>query len=468
MNKKSQLTIFIILSILLVTLVGAIVWVGVNSNKTEYNTQQSAQQNNNARTQAIHSYLESCLEQVTLSTLETWAKQGGKLYPSQGGIQIEPEQFISFEGTKVPFLILSPEGSIGQIYSGTPPEYPWNGFPYLSTGQQWLYGYYGKSSLSPLYENFSFSVQKSIEQAIREGIQLQCTDLFSIASTPITIGIPSVELTIAQDPLFVLDTSVSQENIIVSATIPLQSEINVVSNIASNLDKNLDGSFGKTESQVKSVRWQESISFSQQARLTKLYHFAKNLIEQDTTRIDFAIQGIHPGGYTVTTVPQGADDLVIIRDDKTIINGRALEFWFSRKNRAPALYGLSIKADMATDIATGITLLTTPLAITTLSTTAPVTTVCQEALISYNAITKSIHITQPAYTTNCGPNMTISLLALDPDENIISYTFKPALPHVVSADEATANKELPLTVFAQDSKNSTDWQTIYFEMRKLK
>jgi len=440
MNKKSQLTIFIILAIMLVTLVGAIVWVSVNSNKSEYKTQQSTQQNNNAKAQAIHSYLESCIEQVTLTTLEIWAKQGGKIYQSQGGLQSEPEQFISFEGTKVPYLILPPQGNVGIIYAGTPPEYPWNGFPYISTGQQWLYGYYGESKLSPLYNNFSFSAQKSIEKTILTRIQQQCTDLTSITNVPTTIGIPHVEVTLAQDPVFVLDTSTFKENIIVSAIIPIQSE--------SALDNKLDNSFDNNNKKKKSASWQESISFTKPARITKLYHFAKNLIEQDTTRINFKIQGIHSGGYTVTTLSQGADDLVIIRDDKTIINGRALEFWFGRKNRAPALYDLLANKENS------------------LSTTATIATVCPETLLSYNTTTTTLHITQPAYTTNCGLNITIPLLALDPDENTITYTFTPALPHVISTDEATANKELPLTIFAQDSKNATDWQTIYFEIKK--
>ncbi|GEM_PF-3629947 len=444
MNKKSQLTIFIILAILLVTLVGAIVWVSVHSNKVTYETQQSTQQNTNSRSQAIHSYLQSCLEQVTLTTIELWAKQGGKIYQNQGGLQAEPEQFISFEGIKVPYLILQPKGNVGMIYTGTLPDYPWNGFPYLSTGQQWLYGYYGESTLSPLYDNFSFSAQKSIEQAILTAIQNQCTDLASITNTPTKIGKPNVAVKLAQDPLFVLDTSMFQENIMISATIPVQSASSLDNNFNNNFNTSFDNSYGKK----KPASWQESISFTQPVRLTKLYHFAKNLIEQDTTRIDFAIQGIHQGGYTVTTVPQGADDLVIIRDDKTILNGRALEFWFSRKNRAPALYYISAKKESI------------------LPKTISITSVCKETLFSYNSTTTSIRITQPLHTTNCGPNMTIPLIALDPDENTIIYTFTPALPHVVSADEATANQELPLTIFAKDSKNATDWQTIYFEIKK--
>ncbi len=413
LNNRAQLTVFIILAMLILIVVGTLVWAGVRVS----NTNQFAQQDNRARTSAVHAYLESCLERVALDTIALWAGQGGRLYVDQGGQDPLPDQFIRFEGKTIPYLILPPEGAVGSVYSAAPPEYPWRGFPFLTTGQPWLYGYYGRSMLLPLYDNFSFSAQHNFEQAIEFGMRAQCKNLAAITRMPTLLDSVRVFVTLAQDPLFVLDTlSLAQEHSIISASVHVKS----------------------ADEQNTVVDWQDTISFAQSVRIVKLYHVIKNLIEQDTTRIDFNIQGIQSGGYVVTVLPQGADDLIMVRDERTRINGRALEFLFGRKNRLPALYELPKTLSVG----------------------------CIGTSITYDATTATLWIAPPVQQTGCGQNTSLSLKALDPDEEKVTYAFVPLLPHIITSDEVSANKDLPLTVFVKDSANMTDWQSIQIPLRR--
>ena len=80
-------------------------------------------------------------------------------------------------------------------------------------------------------------------------------------------------------------------------------------------------------------------------RLKDAYYFVNNLVENDIKDITFSLKSAsnNKGSFNVRVVENAFnnDDIVIIKDESSLIYGLPFEYAFARKNRAPALYYIS-------------------------------------------------------------------------------------------------------------------------------
>ena len=165
--KNAQITIFIIIGILVVVAFGITLYAGTKmSGRIE--TKQTTQRLEQLGLQPLQDYVNTCLSLATKEGLKLIGKQGGTIYASQGGLTpdyTDEKQYITQEETKVPYLIMPPEGNVGNtdcnteedceenccLFQSEPPGYPYLGFPYAG-GELLFTGYYGMSKIPPLYK----------------------------------------------------------------------------------------------------------------------------------------------------------------------------------------------------------------------------------------------------------------------------------------------------------------------------
>ena len=77
-------------------------------------------------------------------------------------------------------------------------------------------------------------------------------------------------------------------------------------------------------------------------RLQDAYYFVNDLVENDIEDITFNLKAAsNSKGFFNVKVTENAfqnDDLVTIKDEKSLVYGQPFEYTFGRKNREPALY----------------------------------------------------------------------------------------------------------------------------------
>lgn len=421
MKKKGQLTIFIIIVVVMTVLFGFLFWLTSSQEEQRGETTVTGQRLSQQVVQTIQNYYQGCFENGLESGLELLGKQGGKIFVSQGGLILDPanegaDHFVH-QSQKVPFVIVPATGDVGTVYFSQPPGYPWQGFPFTTAGELWTYGYYGKSQLSPLYKNYTKtgvqeqnSLQEQLERYVKNYLISQCTDIdtFEQQGFTITAGAPNVYFDLSQDENFVLDFQNTETLILVA-------------------DFNID----IKDSATGAGTVIEQFSTSSAVRLSKIYHFVKQLIEQESTDIAFNITGLYPEGFTVSSVNvANNDDLIVVRDPQSTFKGRAFEFQFGRKNRPPALYNIPTTSY----------------------------TVCRGAELSI--VGNAIQTTQNP--SGC-PSINIALTAMDPDEDFVTYMIKPGgaaetTSYIVPSGVLT----LEIDAIAKDGGGLKDWQSLTF------
>ena len=307
--KKSQVTLFAIIGVVLVLVIGFVFYLKTSSVKRQIDPGKTVAPKVKIQLQPIEDYVVQCLNKVTKEGLVLLGKQGGYLYRSQGGSQIdfrdvfEGEVFVNYpvDGYKVAYGIRPLRQDVGE-YRFSAPEYPWIEFPSDGMGGENFEGVFGVSKLQDITK-----LEQHMEAYIENNLK-ECIDWSVLKDYEVNGGILNAKLEIAKK-----DVSV---NLIYPLTV-------------------------KQKSTGDSTTMQAFFT-RQEIRLREIYDAARYLIDRDIKNINFDIgnDAILKDGLSIEVIRDvyEQDDIVIVKDGESLIDDKPYEFVFARRNRMPALH----------------------------------------------------------------------------------------------------------------------------------
>ena len=345
--KQAQITIFIIIGFLIIIAFGTTIYVTTKIGKS---TETTTQQKEQLGIQPIQDYITTCLQMATREGLALLGKQGGLIYKTQGGLNDLPEEHLQYTDPELgmldlQFLILPPEGNVGTancatpeqkcgeenrpdccLFYSDPPYYPYPGFPYLPDGSTLYNGYFGISQLPPLYKKTPD--ERAVSNSIQENLELyiakrtaECTNwkTFEDKNYKISPGQPTASLLFAEKKQIEQFTELQtfgEQYINVELSWPIEittpgGEKTILSNFA---DK-------------------------EPIRLVTIYFTIKQMLDADATDISYEPEST--GSFTTSTIQNGENAIIIVKDSQSKIANKPYEFWIARKNRAPALWQIN-------------------------------------------------------------------------------------------------------------------------------
>jgi hypothetical protein len=411
MFKKSQVTVFIIIAIVIIVMFGVGYYVMI-ARITEKGEEQILRQQISAeKIDPLKDYITSCFNLAAADGLELLGKQGGYIYKSQGGTIDDPfesqvgQEYIEYEQTKVHYGIYAPISNVGMIFFAKAPDYPWETFPkvYHPVTDELVYeakfdGYYGRNKIPPFEKPKDDSIQEQLE-------------VFTTASTLSCIDWAAFE----QQGL---DIKPEEPNVSVTFT-----EADVTFTLNWPIEITDRGTGAVTDINEFAVVYP--------VRLRKMYDFAVMIMDNDVGDITYNIVRTSLDGLTKSTVfPNvfGRDDMIIISDDESRIIDREYEFRFMRKNRAPALYYIDPETDLRGPI-------------------------CVESLVQF------VEPNRINVVDSCDvKSFEFNLTAIDPDEDEIEFTFSKQLPYEIKPADAYVDA-FRIAITASDGELK-DWQDI--------
>lgn len=414
MFKKSQVTVFIIIAIVLVAFFG-ITYYMIMTNVVERGEEQILrQQISSEKIDPIREYITSCFRLSASEGLKLLGKQGGYIYVSQGGIVPDPleselgQEFIDYEQTKIHYGIYAPVSNIGNVFYSQPPDYPWPAFPRRYnriTGEysaKKFEGYFGRNKVPPLEKTKEDSIQENLEKYTVNGT-LKCIDwdAFEVQGLRINSSAPNVSVVFAEsDVSFTMDFPVTI-----------------------------------TDTATGAVTDIKSFTVSYGVRMKKILNFTAKILDSDVTDITYDIRA-SDGTISSSAISDvfGRDDLIVVKDTESRILDDQYEFRFARKNRAPALHFINNQTDIKQPI-------------------------CGGSLIQF------VNPNKLNIVDSCEDNsFELELNTSDPDEDIVEFTFNKQLPYEVQpVDVNTRRVRLKIEVSDGEYK---DWQEITIKTKQ--
>ena len=316
LNKKSQITMLMILGLTLLITVSLILYISKFSVKKSSQRNIERTQLTPIKIQPIKEFITKCLDKLAKDAFVLIGKQGGYIYKSQNGMLIDYRDtdeglfFVKYNNYNVAYDILPPKFEV-LAYSSQAPIYPWITFPYktASSNEEIFEGYFGISNLPPLnYSEGPNSVQTQIETYIDNNMAA-CLDFTIFEEQGFEITINSTNTSII----------IGRNDVTIKSKIPITIE-NPTTNQFTKLD---------------------DFSINLDLRLRDIYFFVKDLIDKDIKDIKFDIKELKSDKELSIKLIENVfsnDDLIIITDKKSLIEGKTYQYIFPRKNRAPALH----------------------------------------------------------------------------------------------------------------------------------
>jgi len=322
--KKSQVTIFLILGIVMVMVVVSLVLVSRYAAKKTSKQETINVKETAFDIQPINNFVNECLAIVSKEGLQKLGNQGGYIFASQGGTLIdysdsdEGSFFINHENNKVTYNILKPRFGISN-YRAQPPGYPWITFPFFpenlnpqpSDPQTFsAHNVFGLNNMPVLNKSFGqHSIQQQLKTYVENNID-SCLDLSIFEDFDITQGEKTVRVDINEnDVVFRMDYELLVENLI-------SGEKTTINDFLIRHD----------------------------IRLGKLHKFVNNLIESDIRDIKYDIasnSGLDSFNINIQKDVFNNDDLITITDQLSTLDNLPYKYSFVRKNRNPAMFYLS-------------------------------------------------------------------------------------------------------------------------------
>lgn len=409
MLKKSQITVFIIIVLVVITMFG-ITYYMISSGIIKRGEEQVLrQQISAAKIDPLREYITSCFSLASSEGLELLGKQGGYIYKSQGGIINDlpaseiGKEYVEYEQTKVHYGIYAPVSNVGTIFFAQVPDYPWQTFPKMYhplTGElafeEKLDGYYGRNKLLPFEKPKENSIQEQLES-------------FAVNSTLSCIDWTTFE----QQGLSIM---AEQANVSV-----LLAEKDVTFTLNWHIEVKDRGTGAVTDI--------DKFIVSYPVRLKKIYDFAALVMDNDVGDISYDIRA-SDGLTTSSIVPNvfGRDDLIVIKDTESRILDKEYEFRFMRKNRAPALYYIDNKTDIKGPI-------------------------CNSSLI------QAVPPNKLNIIDSCNENsFELNFTALDPDEDNLEFIYDKQLPYEIKPLDVNVRR-FKIKVSVTDGEHN-DWQDV--------
>lgn len=315
-QKKSQITIFIIMALVLVIVASAFFYLKNSDTETKISEETTKIQKTSI--EPIENYVNLVLDKTAKQGLLLLGRQGGFLYQSQGGPLIDYKTsdegafFVNYNNYDVSYAIYPLRFDIWPHYTKAP-SYPWETFPYpdsTSTDESFK-GLFGISNLPPINSSFGAnSIKSQLEFYIQNNIQKSIDwSIFKEQGYEITESNLSVEV------------KISEEEVSFHLTYPLTIK-------------------NKATDEVAAI---QDFYVKKQIRLKQILYFAQDIINKDITDIKFDISTAQMGGLTVNVMKNifEKDDLIMIKDKNSLIDKEPYTFIFARHNRMPALHYIS-------------------------------------------------------------------------------------------------------------------------------
>ncbi|MEK7275380.1 MAG: hypothetical protein AAB110_08995 [Candidatus Desantisbacteria bacterium] len=321
LQKKSQVTIFLIIGIVMVMVAVSLIAVSRYAAKKVSKQETIDMKEASFDVQPVKNFVTECLSSTSKNGLKLLGQQGGYLFKSQGGLLIdypgadEGIFFINNENTKVVYNILRPRFQTGR-YIPAIPNYPWRTFPYEDESKTIQIfeakSAFGFNNFPPLNESFGQNSMRQQLIAYTENNIDRCLNfsIFEEQGLLITKGEKEVKVDINEnDVVFRMRYSMVVENLV---------------------------SGEKTSLNDFLVR--------HNVRLGKLHKFVNSLIESDISNIKFNIlnnTGENSFGIYIQKDAYNNDDLLIITDTESTLDNQQYKYYFARKNRNPVLFYLA-------------------------------------------------------------------------------------------------------------------------------
>lgn len=319
-SKKSQVTIFLIIGIVLVIIfVSSILLTRYAAKKTSKQETLNVKESN-FDIQPIRNFITECLLKVSEEGLRKIGEQGGYLYKSQGGTLVDYSEsaegffYAPYNGAKVSYNILNSRFPINNLFP-KPPNYPWKMFPYKDSSRSEEKfaekSAFGTNNLPPLRNTQgAHSLQEQLTTYVENNID-SCLD-FSIFEEQ------GFEAEKKEKKVL---TEINENNILFNLNYEIEIE---------NL---LSG-------EVTTIK--QSIA-KHNIRLGTLHSFLNKLIESDINDINFDITNnldTESMEIEIKRDVHDKDDVVIVTDRKSMMGSIPYKYQFTRKNRNPALFYL--------------------------------------------------------------------------------------------------------------------------------
>jgi hypothetical protein len=314
--RKSQLGIAIIAGIALLLMASFFLYSATSVTKSKTSNEAKQVHTTQQEMKQVTAYVQSCLDSTLKRGLEILGKQGGYVgdnynmpYPklSSFGAQGTTHLFVDnyevrygiLRNTLQPPLYPTVRTPYGPSTTGAPPSSGERNFPSLEVGEHSLHNHLKTYVMSNINNCLDFSI-------------------FSDAGLTVSAGDMKGELTIgATNIIFALNYSLEITNIL-------------------------------TNEQITQSRF----SSTQDIRLGSMHSLMASLITEDVNDITFDMSSYPMPDGIILEVRQdvyGQDDLIILKDSQSILNGKPYELRVGRQNRNPALHHLLGRPGTATE-----------------------------------------------------------------------------------------------------------------------
>lgn len=346
-SKKSQITLFIALGIIIIGIFGVMAYLVSDYTQTQQERQIIDSNRQVNQDLPLRGAIASCLEDAAYRGLKMAGKQGGVLYQSQGGSQVDRNQLrlvFGGENNSVHYAIINPSDT------PPPPMYPYKDVSYSYTLLKQLFpdsNFFGRVELPKLCSRLGPNRPENPNGYITCPV-----DSYGFGDTPIQ---EIIRKYIEQDSLsclrsvfdrddlpvdeFIFDFIIGEQDVIIS----LESSEN------STFFDSIDG----------------GVSTIIPVRLKRVYQLMSRVLEKDASDVYFdkgvdykQLRNCRFGQGTdycwdefmqlyVLREVYGFDDVVRIEDRSSLIDGSPFVFQAAVANRPPML-------DFIFDEATGI------------------------------------------------------------------------------------------------------------------
>jgi len=387
-KKRAQVTVYIILGIII--LFAAIFFFYLRgTTEGDMGMQEIIRaQKIPKEARPITNYVTTQLDDATKKGLYLIGRQGGYIYESQGGLTPESTKTIPYTGNNVSYGIYKQTEETSYYYFPDPPRYPWDTFPciiYENCVGDRIHlnmGSFGTENLPPLngsnlpHPSIESQLKIYITKYLREHINLT---IFNEQGFNITYGEINVSVIIGENDIIAF---LEYPLIINKKSIGMKANVN----------------YFYTNPQI---------------RLKKVYKFVEKIIKNDIVDITFDIANPNndENDIRIEKVKNvyGNDDIIVIRDDKSMLYAKPYTFQFARENRNPALHLIYLPTLFKGNVQDSITV------------------------------------------GNINPK------AYDPDEDEFEFTYNPGLPYPVAS--LGPDSRFYLTVTVSDGLLK-DWQNL--------
>ena len=325
-NKRCQVTIFIVIGIVLISIFSILFLIYNNSEDSKRKQDKELQYVDLIDKSAIKTTINLCFDSSLIKGLNYLGNQGGIIYGDQMG-HVNEVLYLNYSGLRVNYGIKRRKPD-PNFFPKPVPDYPYFGklnkknFPYygvnnfpglcipLGINQDC-------SSVDTNGESFEKQIQSYMKNATK-----QCLHDTLIGETYSNYKINS-----GGEPK--IDVKITGENVIL------------------DLDYNITFSLGD-----KVLTGTENYELIQKVRLKSLHNFITDLINTDIKDVNFDIskdfkklKTIKTGfvvtkisnACTVCSQDQKFDDIIVISDKESLLENKPYKFFIARRNRIPAL-----------------------------------------------------------------------------------------------------------------------------------